>query len=146
MLRRYSRVHSAHCWVLLKETEIRDYLSLRDFLQMFISDWKSIRCEEVQKNTEIRYPPQNQKVTPRITLLNGVGRIFYWGGKGLFYSWVIFLPVGGIPFHSFGRSVVTHQFTSLEPHKRRLIALVLTDLIITLFYLAQFVVLSQSKH
>ena len=50
MLRRCSRVHSAHCWVLLKETQIRDYLSLRDFLQMFISDWKSTRCEEVPKN------------------------------------------------------------------------------------------------
>lgn len=60
------------------------------------------------------------------------------------------LPVGGIPSHSFGRSVATHQFTSLEPQKKkkRLIALVLTDLIITLFYLTQFVVLvlSQSKH
>ena len=126
---------------------------------MFTSDWKSIRCEEVLKKhgqdqshnpeflrrslgTSERTPPQ-----PRYSKWG-------WGDFSgrevrVCLSWAVFLPVDGIPWHSL-RSVATHQFTSVEPpkKKKRLIALAVEDLIITFFYLAQFEawVLPQIKH
>ena len=39
--------------------------------------------------------------------------------QGALFSWLIFLPGDGIPWQSLRRSVATHQFTSLEPPKKK---------------------------
>lgn len=110
---------------------------------MFISDWKSIRCEEVQKNTGSRIfrslnsktslPPQKKKsdrTPPAYSVKWGWGNVSSRDVR--FYLWMEFLG-------ALSEDQLLPISLLLWIHQKRLIALALEDLIITLFYVTQFI-------
>ena len=132
-------------------------MSLRDFLQMFISDWKSIRCEEVLKKywQDQSHNPEFLRCSLRTSersLPNPPYSVKQsWGdfsGREVRVSFMGNISTCGWNSLALFQISCYPSITSVEPPKKRLIALAVEDLVITFFYLAQSVawVLPQIKH
>lgn len=124
---------------------------------MFISDWKSIRCEEVLKKhgQDQSHNPEflrcslrtsERCLSPTPFLLNGVGETFLAESvSGLFYGQYFYLWMESLALFQISCYSINYLCGAT---KKRLIALAVEDLVITFFYLAQSIawVLPQIKH